>query len=65
MFEQEETQAEVRAELLEHLRFELNKAQASYEKNVREGFPEAADSWLPAIGKWQRMMNFVEKTKRL
>lgn len=66
MHEQEEDQAiktpvEVRAELLEHLGFELSKAQASYEKNVREGFTDAAASWLPAIAKWQRMINYVEQ----
>lgn len=66
MHDQEVTEAinpqvEVQAELLEHLRFELSKAQANHDKNVHEGFADAAASWLPAIEKWQRMIDFVEK----
>ena len=55
------TPAEVRAELLEHLEFELVNAKANFETNERDGFPEAAASWLPIIAKWQRMISFVEK----
>lgn len=55
------TPVEVKAELLEHLKSELSTAQANMEKNEREGFPDAAASWLLSVAKWQRMINYVEK----
>lgn len=43
------TPAEVKAELLEHLKSELGTVQAKMERNEREGFPDAAASCLPSV----------------
>lgn len=51
---------QIKQQLLDHLQAELEKAEGWVTKNKHEGFPEAAESWLPKVKLFQQYIAFVE-----